>query len=214
MKERIQKVLANAGIASRRAIEEMIRQGRVSVNGKVVYALPLLIDPAQDKVVIDDEPIVLRGRERERRIYVLMNKPKGVYTTNVAQGEQRRTMDLLPPNFSRVYPVGRLESESRGLLLLTNDGELTNQLTHPRYGVPKTYRAVVDGYLPDNVLKELQGGMWVVDPHKGGGYKTGRSHIKIAHRSRDQSVLEITIRESRNPMIRRMLARVGQQGAT
>src|SRR5438046_9751988 len=148
VKERIQKVLANAGGASRRSIEGMIGQGRVAVNGKVVYALPVLIDPARDKIAVDDEKIDLKARQDERRVYVLMNKPKGVYSTNVAQGEQTRAIDLLPPDLpARVYPVGRLDAESKGLLLLTNDGELTNRLTHPRYGVAKTYRAVVDGFV-------------------------------------------------------------------
>ena len=211
VKERIQKVLANAGIASRRAIEEMIGQGRIAVNGKTVYALPVLIDPSRDKVTVDDERIDLKERENERRIYVLMNKPKGVYSTNVAQGEQIRAIDLLPPDFPRVYPVGRLDAESRGLLLLTNDGELTNRLTHPRYGVAKTYRAVVDGYINEHVLHELRNGIWLADPHKGKGFKTGRSQITISHRSRNQSVLEVTIREGRNRMVRRMLAHVGHK---
>ena len=211
MKERIQKVLANAGIASRRAIEEMIGQGRIAVNGKVAYALPVLIDPTRDKVTVDDEKIDLKEKRDERRVYVLMNKPKGVYTTNVAQGEQMRAIDLLPPDFPRVYPVGRLDSESRGLLLLTNDGELTNRLTHPRFGVAKTYRAVVDGYVNEPVLHELKNGIWLADPHKGKGFKTGRSHIKISHRSRHQTILEISMREGRNGMIRRMLARVGHK---
>src|SRR3954467_14648255 len=127
MKERIQKILANAGVASRRNVEEMILHGRVAVNGRVVTKLPILIDPAKDKVSVDDEPVKLRGSGAEKRVYILMNKPRGVYSTNVAQGEQTRAIDLLPPEFAhRVYPVGRLDSESRGLLLLTNDGELTN----------------------------------------------------------------------------------------
>jgi 23S rRNA pseudouridine2605 synthase len=211
VKERIQKILSAAGIASRRAIEEMIQEGRVSVNGKDVYALPVMIDPAKDKVAIDGESIKLRDRTSERRIYILMNKPKGVHTTNVSQGEQTRAIDLLPPDFPRVYPVGRLDAESHGLLLLTNDGELTNRLTHPRYGVPKMYRAVIDGYITEKVLDELRNGIWLADPHQGKGFKTGRTQIKIAHRSRQQSVLEITIRETRNRMIRRMLARVGHK---
>lgn len=211
MKERIQKLLAAAGVASRRAVEDMIGQGRIAVNGKVVYALPVLIDPARDKVTVDDEPVVLRGREVERRVYVLMNKPKGVYTTNVAQGEQKRAIDLLPPDFPRVFPVGRLDAESRGLLLLTNDGELTNRLTHPRYGVAKTYRAVVDGYVNEEVLKELTGGVWLADKHSGKGFKSRASQIRIAHRSRHETVLEITLREGRQTMLRRMLARVGHK---
>jgi 23S rRNA pseudouridine2605 synthase len=141
-----------------------------------------------------------------------MNKPKGVYTTNVAQGEQLRAIDLLPPGFPyRVYPVGRLDAEAKGLLLLTNDGELTNRLTHPRFGVPKTYRATVDGFVKPESLKELEQGIWLADPKKGRGFKTGRSRIKIVNRGRARSVLEITTRESRNHQIRRMLARIGHK---
>ena len=212
MKERIQKILANAGVASRRNVEEMIRQGRVSVNGRVMTELPILIDPQKDKVAVDDEPIKLKGKEAERRVYILMNKPTGVYSTNVAQGEQTRAIDLLPPDFrERVYPVGRLDAESRGLLLLTNDGELTNQLTHPRYGVAKTYKATVDGFVPPQVIQELSRGVWLADPKTGKGFKTGRSHIKVIKRMRDKSILEITIREGRNRMVRRMLAKAGHK---
>ena len=212
MKERIQKVLANAGVASRRNVEEMVQQGRVAVNGRVMTELPILIDPAKDKVSVDDEPVKLAGRGAERRVYLLMNKPKGVFSTNVAQGEQTRAIDLLPPDFrERVDPVGRLDAESKGLLLLTNDGELTNQLTHPRYGVAKTYKAIVDGYVPPGVVEELQRGIWLADPKSGKGFRTGRSRIKIVKRMRDKSVLEITIREGRNRQIRRMLAKLGHK---
>ncbi|HSU67785.1 MAG TPA: pseudouridine synthase [Tepidisphaeraceae bacterium] len=210
MKERIQKVLAAAGVDSRRNIEEMVRQGRVAVNGKVMVELPVLVDPHKDKITIDDEPVKLQGRQVAERVYLVMNKPRGVYSTNVAQGAQTRAIDLLPPNFPRVYPVGRLDAESKGLLLLTNDGELTNHLTHPRYGVAKTYRAVVDGYVTPDAVKELEKGVWMADK-VGKGFKTGRSHIKIATRSRDKSVLEITIREGRNRQVRRMLARLGHK---
>jgi pseudouridine synthase len=211
VKERIQKVLAAAGVASRRAVEEMVQQGRIAVNGKVVFALPVLVDPQRDRITVDDEPVKLRSRETERRTYVLMNKPRGVYSTNVAQGEQTRAIDLLPPGFPRLYPVGRLDAESKGLLLLTNDGDLTNQLTHPRYGVAKTYRAVVDGYVGGETVEQLKKGIWLADPHQGKGFKTGRTHIKIAHRGHRQSVLEITIREGRNRQVRRMLAKVGHK---
>lgn len=210
MKERIQKVLANAGVGSRRNIEEMVRQGRVSVNGKARVDLPILIDPDRDKISVDDEPLKLNSPRSTDRIYLLMNKPRGVYSTNLAQGAQTRAIDLLPPDFPRVYPVGRLDAESKGLLLLTNDGELTNHLTHPRYGVAKTYRAVVDGYITPQAVQELEKGVWMAD--KGGrGFKTGRSHIKITRRSRDKSILEITIREGRNRQVRRMLARLGHK---
>ena len=210
MKERIQKVLANAGVGSRRNIEEMVRQGRVSVNGKTRVDLPILVDADRDKIAVDDEPVKLNSPRTAERVYLLMNKPRGVYSTNLAQGAQTRAIDLLPPGFPRVYPVGRLDAESKGLLLLTNDGELTNHLTHPRYGVAKTYRAVVDGYVTPQAVQELEKGVWMADK-SGRGFKTGRSHIRITRRSRDKSILEITIREGRNRQVRRMLARLGHK---
>ena len=215
MKERIQKVLANAGVASRRNVEEMIRQGRVAVNGKVRTELPTLIEPGRDKISVDDEPVRVAPEGQDSagpRLYFLLNKPKGVYSTNVAQGVQTRAIDLLPPDLpGRVYPVGRLDAESKGLLLLTNDGELTNQLTHPRYGVAKTYRAVVDGYVDSAAVQGLEKGIWLADRDTGKGFKTARSHIKVAKRSRERSVLEITIREGRNRQVRRMLASLGHK---
>lgn len=222
MKERIQKILANAGIDSRRKVEEMILQGRVAVNGRVTTKLPILVDPRKDKIDVDGERIKLRsapektvGKSPGRtpgRVYLMMNKPKGVFSTNVAQGEQTRAIDLLPPDFPvRVYPVGRLDAESRGLLLLTNDGELTNELTHPKFGVPKTYRATVDGFVTPNAVEGLMQGIWLADRRTGEGFKTGRTQVKIVRRGRERSVLEITIREGRNRQVRRMLAKLGHK---
>lgn len=212
VKERIQKILANAGVDSRRNIEEMIRQGRVAVNGKVMTELPILIEPGRDRVMVDDEPIKLKGQEAGPRLYILMNKPKSVYSTNVAQGAQRLAIDLLPPDLpGRVYPVGRLDADSKGLLLLTNDGELTNRLTHPRYGVPKTYRATVDGYLPPATIGELEQGVWLADKETGEGFKARPSRIKVVHRERDRTVVDITLKEGRNRQIRRMLAKFGHK---
>ena len=180
MKERIQKVLANAGVASRRNVEEMILQGRVAVNGRVHdrTAHPHRSGEGQGHSRRRaGEALQAASEARSGAVYIVMNKPKGVYSTNVAQGEQTRAIDLLPPDFpARVYPVGRLDAESKGLLLLTNDGELTNQLTHPRYGVSKTYRAIVDGYVPNGASKSLQKGVWLADPKCGKGFKTGRTH--------------------------------------
>jgi len=107
--------------------------------------------------------------------------------------------------------VGRLDAESKGLLLLTNDGELTNQLTHPRYGIPKTYRAMVDGFVQNGAVEELAKGVWLADPKSGKGFKTGRTHVRIVKRSREKSQLEMTLREGRNRQVRRMLARLGHK---
>ena len=212
VKERIQKILAAAGVASRRSIEEMVLQGRISVNGRVVTSLPVMVDPQKDKISVDDEIVRVAQRGTSERVYLLMNKPKGVYTTNVAQGEQTRAIDLLPPGFPyRVFPVGRLEAESKGLLLLTNDGELTNRLTHPRFGVPKTYTAVIDGFISPAEVQQLEKGIWMSDPKKGGGFKTGRSRIRVVKRGRGRSIIEIAVRESRNQQVRRMLARIGHK---
>jgi 23S rRNA pseudouridine2605 synthase len=211
MKERIQKLLANAGVDSRRNVEQMVLDGRVAVNGKTVRELPILVDPDKDRVEVDGERIRLRERVAAKRFYIVMNKPKGVYTTNVAQGEQVRAIDVLGPGFpGRVYPVGRLDADSKGLLLLTNDGDLTNRLTHPRYGVAKTYRAVVEGYVDPEGLEQLEKGIWLADK-EGRGFKTGRSRIRVVKRMREKSVLEITIREGRNRQVRRMLASVGHK---
>ncbi|HEY1687204.1 MAG TPA: pseudouridine synthase [Tepidisphaeraceae bacterium] len=212
MKQRIQKILAHAGLASRRNIEEMVRQGRVAVNGKVLTELPILVDPQTDRVSVDGENLKLRSDKDDRRVYILMNKPKGIYSTNVAQGDQVRAIDLLPPEFSeRLYPVGRLDAESKGLLLLTNDGDLTNRLTHPRFGVPKTYRAGVDGWIGPKEIEALQKGIWLSDQHSGKGFKASVGHVTVVRRGRERSILDITLREGRNRQVRRMLASIGHK---
>lgn len=211
MKERIQKILAAAGVASRRHVEAMVLQGRISVNGKAMRELPLLVDPQKDRIEVDGEYIKAKPSRKEPKVYLLMNKPKGVFCTNVAQGVQVRAVDLLGEDFPfRVYPVGRLDAESKGLLILTNDGELTNQLTHPRYGIAKTYRAVVEGYARPELVEELQKGVWLAD-EQGKSFRTRAAHIAIVRRGQDKSVLEITLREGRNRQVRRMLASLGHK---
>ncbi len=216
MKQRIQNVLAEAGIDSKRHIEEMVVQGRIAVNGKVVTRLPVFIVPERDRVTIDDEPVNLTNAGGEAgtatKYYVLLNKPKDVVCTNVAQGAQQRAIDFLPANFpARVYPVGRLDGDSRGLLLLTNDGELTQKLTHPRYGVVKTYRVVVDGRIEGDTLQQLEHGVYLIDRDTGESFKTARTTVKVINRSHVRSTLELTIKEGRNRQIRRVLAKLGHK---
>jgi pseudouridine synthase len=209
VKERIQKVLSAAGIDSRRHVEQMVREGRITVNGKVMTELPILVDPAADRLAIDGEQVRIRRTAADPMVYVLLNKPRNVYTTMVSQGEQKRVIDLLPPDFPRLYPVGRLDHDSRGLILLTNDGDLTHRLTHPKFEVPKTYLVTVDGELTADAIDRIRKGVWLADPRKGSGFKTGRSVIKIVQRNKRQTVMEITIHEGRNREVRRMLAKVG-----
>ena len=186
----------------------MVRQGRVAVNGRVLTELPILVNVEKDKIEVDGETVRLKGRQSAQRVYVLMTNPAACIPPTSRR--RNRAIDLLPPDFGlRVYPVGRLDAESKGLLLLTNDGDLTNRLTHPRYGVPKTYRAVIDGFIKPQTVQELEKGIWLADK-SGKGFKTGRSHIKIAKRSH-RSTLEITIREGRNRQVRRMLANLGHK---
>jgi pseudouridine synthase len=212
MKQRIQKVLAAAGVESRRHIEAMVLEGRVAVNGKVVTRLPVMVDPLADSVSIDGETIRIRPSGRsDELVYLLMNKPKDVYCTNVAQGEQVRAIDLLGEDYPhRVYPVGRLDADSKGLLLLTNDGELANKLTHPRYEIAKTYVAVVAGRVSDETIEAMREGVWLADP-KRGGFKTRPSRVRIAKKLPAQTVLEVTLREGRNRQVRRVLAKLGHK---
>lgn len=221
MKLRIQKLLASIGIDSRRHIEEMVADGRVVVNGKKVRRSPVIIDDETDTVELDGVIVYAPDKRSVKKqkaagpVVIALNKPEKVVCTNVAQGEQLRAIDLLPPGFqTRVYPVGRLDAESRGLLLLTNDGELTNQLTHPKFGVTKTYRAIIDGRIGGEVIQQLMDGVWLAEKDGGKGFKVKASKVEFVKRLMDKSVIDITLEEGRNRQIRRMLARVGHKVRT
>jgi len=176
----------------------MILDGRVTVNGRRVDALPVLVDPERDEIRLDGKRIRL-----ERKVYYLLNKPKGVVCTQRDPSGRRRATDLLVGVRERVFPVGRLDVDSTGLLLMTNDGQLAQHLTHPRYGVPKTYRAEVGGRIEPADVQRLQKGVWLSEG------KTQPARVRIIHRGHRRSVLEITLREGRNRQVRRMLARLG-----
>jgi len=196
--ERLQKILAAAGLASRRGCEEIILDGRVTVNGRRVHTLPVLVDPEADEITVDGRPLKV-----DRKVYFLLHKPRGVHCTNYDPDGRPRAVDLLGGVRERVFPVGRLDAETTGLLLMTNDGELAEQLTHPRHGVPKTYRAHVNGQVTEEQLADLRKGVWLAEG------KTRVSEASIIHAARDQSVVEITLREGRNREVRRVLARIG-----
>jgi 23S rRNA pseudouridine2605 synthase len=221
-KVRLQRLLADLGIAARRGAEEMIEEGRVEVNGAVVSRLPVFVDPRQDRVVVDGKPV---QRGRPRRLYLMVNKPQRVLvTTGDEPGMGRRTvMDLVDhpgvvAGGGRLYPVGRLDFNTAGLVLLTNDGALANRLTHPRYGIPKTYRAVVRGAVAPADLPAIQRRLareiGKDDRARGregssGGPGGARLELAVAGGDAGRTVLWITVREGRAGNIASMLAAAG-----
>jgi len=225
----LQKAMADAGIGARRDCEEMITSGRIKVNGRVVTTLPCFVDPLRDVVKLDDEVIELpevvaagAGATTKARslVYVLVNKPKGVITTTRDPEGRRNVLEMLPPAIrreERLYPVGRLDGDSTGLLLMTNDGDLAFQLTHPSFGVTKQYRVTCAGLASVEQLEQLKRGMYLVTPAADGSKTSKRAameEVKIVKRfvdrnRGDRTLLSITLREGQNREIRRMLARVG-----
>jgi pseudouridine synthase len=195
---RLQKFLAEAGVASRRAAERLITEGRVTVNDGKVTELGTKVDEARDKIAVDGQPVRLR-----RKVYIVLNKPPGFICTR-SDPEQRRTvMDLLPPEWGNLYPVGRLDRESEGLLFLTNDGDFSLKLTHPRFGVRKKYLATVEGEVRRSVAGQLVQGV----EHEGEQLKAERARVLMANHS--HSLLELELAEGRNREVRRMLEACG-----
>lgn len=207
--ERIQKVLSAAGIASRRACEELIEAGEVRINGRTVRELPAFVDPQRDRITVSGEPVVFR----QRLVYVLLYKPRNTVTTMSDDAGRRSVADLVAhPSGIRLYPVGRLDFDTMGLLLMTNDGELANRLTHPRYGISKTYRAIVKGQLDEEAVAALERGVYLADRRSGqtrGGVRTGEVSIRLVRRERERTILDITLFEGRNREVRRILAAAG-----
>jgi 23S rRNA pseudouridine2605 synthase len=193
--ERLQKVLAEAGIASRRKCEEIITAGRVQVNDKTVTTLGVKVDPAHDVIKVDGRPI-----GQQKKIVVLLHKPKGVITSVSDPGGRKVVTDFLPGIKERVYPVGRLDYDTEGLLLLTNDGELAQLLTHPKYHVPRTYHATVKGVPHGSLLDKLRQGVQLED---GVTSPADVEYLDI-NPEKNETVITITIYEGRNRQVRRM----------
>lgn len=196
--ERLHKVLANAGFGSRRTCEQLIATGQVTIDRKVVTEMGVKVDPAKQKINCQGRIV-----REPRKIAVLLNKPRRVVTTTRDERGRRTVMDYVRDIPERIYPVGRLDWDSQGLIILTNDGELTNLLTHPRYGVPRTYHAVIKGHVSGDVLEKIQRGVWLSEG------KTGPVRVLVKKRAREMSVLEVTIHEGMNREIRRIFARFG-----
>lgn len=195
---RINKFLASSGIASRRESDKLVQDGRVTVNGKVV-SLGIEVSDS-DKVCVDGKPVSIKKNE-----YYILNKPKG-YICSVSDDRGRKTvLDLMPKNIGRIYPVGRLDYDSEGLLILTTDGELAQHLTHPSNNVPKTYLVKVEGRLTEADLNPIRSGIEI------DGYVTKKSKANIVETNKDFTKAHITIYEGKNREIRKMFSAIGKE---
>lgn len=199
MLERLQKIISQAGIASRRKAEELILQGRVEVNGKVVRTLGAKADPEKDHIKLNGRLI----QPGQYKVYLMLNKPKG-YVTTLKDPQGRPTViELLRGVHQRVYPIGRLDFDAEGLLLFTNDGELAEHLMHPRYETPRTYLVKVKGVLEDQEIQRLEAGVSLMDG------MTAPCRIKKVRKTAENSWIELSIHEGRKRQIKRMLEHVG-----
>lgn len=197
--ERLQKFLAHAGIASRRTCEELISSGKVKVNGLVVREMGVKVDPEKDRVEVAGKDV----RIEEEKYYLVLNKPKGYVTTLRDPQKRPKVGDLLEDVKARVYPVGRLDFDTSGLLLMTNDGDITYRLTHPKHEIGKTYVALVKGVPDQDKLKRFQKGLRLADG------VTAPAKVKLLKKQGSNCLLEITIYEGRNRQIRRMCETIG-----
>ncbi|MCK5942561.1 MAG: rRNA pseudouridine synthase [Planctomycetes bacterium] len=197
-KVRLNHFLAKAGVCSRRNADELIATGRVEVNGEVITELGVRVDPVEDDVRFDGSRL-----HPEKAVYVLLNKPKGVVCTNAAHEQKKRVVDLLPTIRGRVFTVGRLDMDSEGLLLVTNDGAFAQEMTHPRFGISKLYAVVVRGRIEDEHLDKARGGVWLSEGPTGG------MQLKIDRMTKERTFLKVTLREGKNREIRRVFAKLG-----
>lgn len=199
--ERLQKVMAEAGVASRRASEKLIATGHVQVNGQTVTTLGTKVT-AKDKIEVDGVPL-----HREKQVYYLLNKPRGVISSAHDEKGRRTVVDILREDEieERIYPVGRLDYDTTGLLLLTNDGALANRMMHPKFAVDKTYVAKVKGLISNDDLKQLRTGVKV----DGRRTKPAKTRLKGTDREKKTSIVQLTIHEGHYHQVKRMLAAVG-----
>lgn len=199
--ERLQKVMAEAGVASRRASEKLIATGHVQVNGQTVTTLGTKVT-AKDKIEVDGVPL-----HREKQVYYLLNKPRSVISSAHDEKGRRTVVDILREDEieERIYPVGRLDYDTTGLLLLTNDGALANKMMHPKFAVDKTYVAKVKGLISNDDLKQLRTGVKV----DGRRTKPAKTRLKGTDREKKTSIVQLTIHEGHYHQVKRMLAAVG-----
>ncbi|GIN85616.1 ribosomal large subunit pseudouridine synthase B [Heyndrickxia sporothermodurans] len=197
--ERLQKVIAHSGITSRRKAEELILEGKVKVNGKIVTELGIKVSP-NDKVEVNEIPL-----EREEKVYIVMYKPRGVISAVKDDKNRKVVTDFLPEIKERVYPIGRLDYDTSGLLLLTNDGDFANLLMHPRYEINKTYVAKIKGIPTKQAMRQLERGIKLED----GVTAPAKAKLLSVDKKAQKSIIELTIHEGKNRQVRRMLEAIG-----
>ncbi|MCF8008752.1 MAG: rRNA pseudouridine synthase [Halanaerobiales bacterium] len=198
--ERLQKVMAHAGVASRRKSEEIISEGRVKVNGKIIKEMGFKVDPKHDKILVDGEPI-----QEEKKIYIKLNKPTGYITTVNDPHKRKKVTDLINGIDKRIYPIGRLDMDSSGLLLMTNDGDLTHKVTHPSYQLDKEYIVVVNGSLTKQEKNNFKKGIYLKEG------KTAESKLEKVNQDSKNSTYRVTIHQGINRQIRRMFKKLGYE---
>ncbi len=196
--ERLQKFLARCGLASRRVCEQWILAGKVEVNGRTIKVLGTKVDPGLDVVKVDTQRV-----RPSRQCYFAVHKPKGVVCTHRDPAGRPRVVDLVPDRDSRLFPIGRLDAESEGLILLTNDGDLAQRVAHPRYEVSREYRVEVKGEIRGEQVEKIQKGVWLAEG------RTRPARIRIAYRSKHCTTLFLTLEEGMNREVRRILAKIG-----
>ena len=198
--ERLQKVIAQSGVASRRKAEELMKQERVTVDGEVITEMGYQVKQGA-KIMVDGQPIV-----RENKVYYVMNKPKKTLCTLNDEHQRTTVVDLVDIK-ERVFPVGRLDYDTTGVLILTNDGEFANEIIHPRYHIPKTYELIINGILKTPEIKQLEAGIEL------DGVKTLPSKVWVTNKDFDknQTSLELTIMEGRNRQVKRMMEHFGYE---
>lgn len=200
--ERLHKLLARAGVASLRECERLIQAGRVVVNGQVVSEAGSRVDPSRDRVLVDGQPVALVQAERERYVYILLHKPRGVVSTASDTHGRTTVVDLVDVP-ERVFPVGRLDKESEGVLLLTNDGELTNRLTHPRYQVEKEYHVLLARMPDQDALDAWRAGVLLEDK------RTAPARVEVLRTTRHGVWVRVVMREGRKRQIREVARLLG-----
>lgn len=201
MEIRLQKYLADCGVASRRKSEEIILSGRVEVDGEIVDTLGTKVDPKVNKVTVNGK--LIKNNQQYR--YILLHKPEGFITTAKDQFDRPSVLDIVRDCEERIYPVGRLDYDTSGLLLLTNDGDLTFKLTHPKHNVEKTYIARVVGIPDENAIKSLKTGVYI------DGYKTARAKVQLIKQYDTNASVRIAIKEGKNRQVRKMFSSVGHE---